>query len=228
MTENAGTTTHGRLIRIEAEAVELYGILNIPDNAHGLVILIQGLDNISGNLRQSFIAISQLFNQNALATLLVDLFTTNERKLDEESGFFRANTDIMQQRLIGMADWLLQNEETQNLSIGYFGTGASGAAALVAAAERPDNVRAVVVAGGSIDMVQQYLSGIMAPTRLIAAEKDEAGVKMNQAGFDSLTMKEKSFEQVKDTSSLFENNDTLQEVARLAQGWFTHWLVRII
>jgi putative phosphoribosyl transferase len=199
MTENIDTaenTTHGRLLSIEAEAVELSGILNIPDDAHGLVILAQGIDN-SADLRPHFITMSQLFNQSALATVLVDLFMTDERKLDEETGFFHKNTDIMQQRLVGMADWFLQNEETQNFTIGYFGTGASGAAALVAAAERPDNVRAVVAAGSPIDMIQQYLQGVMAPTRLIAADNDEAGVKMNQAGLASLTMMEKSFEPVK-------------------------------
>jgi dienelactone hydrolase len=133
----------------------------------------------------------------------------------------------MEQRIIGIAEWLLPNPETKNLSIGYFGIGVSGAAALIAAAERPDAVHAVVTAAGRIDMAENYLHQIMAPSMFIVAQNDTASVKMHQDMLKQLCV-DNQFEQIAGVSSLFESSKTLDEVARLAGQWFTRWLVSIV
>jgi dienelactone hydrolase len=133
----------------------------------------------------------------------------------------------MEQRITGIAEWLREQAEIQNLSIGYFGTGVSGAAALIAAAERPDIVRAVVSASGRIDMAQDYLHSILAPTMLIVAQNDTAAVRRHQDTLEQLSV-DKQFEQIPGASSLFENSHALNEVARLAGQWFTRWLIPIV
>ena len=132
--ESSGASENtNHLIRVRAGAVTLVGVLNRPADAHGLVILPRGFESDQFHSYLTTIALS--LNQQELATLQVEMFTPEEKELEAMSSYFAQNTDIMQQRFIGMADWLLENEETSNFSIGYFGAGPIGAAALIAAAE---------------------------------------------------------------------------------------------
>jgi dienelactone hydrolase len=218
---------HGRLFHITAQEVILSGILSIPENAHGIVLLTHDMEGVVKQPHEYAIALAQSFYTNGLATLLVDLFASGEQQVDKETGFFRTNTSIMEQRITGIAEWLREQAETANLSIGYFGVGVSGAAALIAAAERPDIVRAVVSAAGRLDMAQEYLSRILAPTMLIVAQNDTAAVRRHQDTLGQLTV-DKQFEQIPDVSSLFESAHALNEVARLAGQWFTRWLIPIV
>jgi dienelactone hydrolase len=212
-------------MQITAEAAILNGILNIPPGAHGLVLLTHDIG--ATHAHEQGIALAQSFYAAGLATLLVDLFTSEEQNTDTQTGFFRTNTSIMEQRIIGIAEWLLLNPETKNLSIGYFGIGVSGTAALIAAAERPDAVHAVVTATGRIVMAENYLRQIMAPSMFIVAQDDAASVRMHQDTLKQFSV-DKQFEQIPGVSSLFESSKTLDEVARLAGQWFTRWLVPIV
>lgn len=226
----------GRLVQIEAEAVVLTGILSIPDDAKGLVILINSIGDEDPLTHQNALQQGQYLYQQKIATLLVDLFTTQEQQLDQETSYFRRNTDIMQQRIIGVATWLLEQQyantnwllehpsETRHFSLGYFGAGISGAAALIAAANRPDVVSAVVVANASLNNVKDDLQRVMAPTLLLAAEKDQVAVDMSQHALEQLHA-EKQFEPVKGVSTLFEDAESLNEIARVTGQWFTRWLV---
>ena len=221
--ESEGTN---HLIRVEAGAVTLDGVLIIPENAHGLVILPRGFESDEFHAYLTTIALA--FNQQELATLQVEMFTPEEKELETLTGYFGQNTDIMQQRFVGMADWLLEYEETRNFSIGYFGTGPLGAAALIAAAERPDNVRTVVSAGGSVELVHNtHLGDIVAPVLLLAAENDAEGVKANQDLLVGLKG-QKEFEMVAGVQALFSEQRGVDEVIRLAGAWFTRWLVTIV
>ena len=167
---------NGRLITVGAGAIDLSGILFVPEQARGLVILALSADEDESSSHQKAIGIAQVLHARSLATLIVDLFTADEVKLDQETGYFRQNTDIMQQRIVGMADWFLENPETSNYTLGYFAGGIGGAAALIAAVERPDVVRAIVAADGQLDPAHDFLARVLAPTLLIAAEKDEPAV----------------------------------------------------
>lgn len=228
MIENTSTSEsigNPRPVRVVAGAVDLDGLLSVPANAHGLVILAHGIE--SDEYDAPFPSIAQAFNQRRLATLQVEMFTPDEQELEVLTGYFAQNVDIMQQRFVHMADWLLQNAETENFSIGYFGTDACGAAALVAAAERPDNVRTVVAAGGTLALAREHLGDILAPVLLIAAGSDRNAVQANQDALAALKG-QKEFETIAGVSALFANQRSIDEVIRLAGEWFTRWLVTII
>ncbi|HEU5228808.1 MAG TPA: hypothetical protein VFU49_13410 [Ktedonobacteraceae bacterium] len=220
----------GRLLTVGAGALNLKAILRIPPHAHGLVILASGMGDTSSTSHQDAIALSSVFFDNNLASLLVDLFTPQERQIDQQTAFFRDNTDIIQQRLIGMSEWLLQTQETENFSIGCFGSGACGAAALIAAAFRPDAIHAVVSASGRLDLAQQYLPRVTVPTLLLAPEKDASAMQTNQDALEHLESlpTNKQFEQISGATTLFEDRNSLAEVARLAGAWFTRWLIPIV
>jgi putative phosphoribosyl transferase len=213
----------GRLIQVSADVVRCDGLLHIPQEAHGLVMLPHGIHEDADASHQNALALASTFYNHGLATLLVDLFSSEEQRLDRETSFFRRNVDIMQQRIIGIANWLLDNEETQDLSIGYFGAGVMGAAVVIAAAQRPDVVNAVVSAGGDAVLSQANLEYVTAPTLLIAPEKDETAVKVNQEVLTKLKV-EKQAEQVAGASSVFEDERATNEVTRLAGQWFARWL----
>lgn len=214
----------GRLIQVPAGAVDLNGIIFLPQEAKGQVILAYGIETLEENPHQTAINLAQVFHTHNIATLIVDLFSSEERELDAQTEYFRRNTDIMQQRIIGLAEWLLENPETAHLSPGYFGSGIAGAAALIAAAERPDIPTAVVAAGGPLESARFALPGVLASTLLIAAEKDEATVKSQQEAL-ALLQHNKQFEPVQGVSSLFVDQHSLDEVARLASVWFERWLL---
>lgn len=216
-------TNGERSVRVAAGAVALDGLLSVPPEAHGLVILARGIE--SGEHNSPFPSIAQAFNQQRLATLQVGMFTPDELELEGLTGYFGQNVDIMQQRFIHMADWLLQHAETENFSIGYFGTGACGAAALIAAAERPDNVRTVVAVGGALALAREYLGNILAPVLLIAAGNDGKLVQAHQEALAALKG-QKAFETI--AGALFADQRGIDEVIRLAGEWFTRWLVTIV
>ena len=134
------TTSQGnnidRLVQVAAGALFLDGHLTIPENARGIVLFPYAIEN---EQRVSYTAsLAWLFNEQGIATILVDLLTPEEKALDKETGFFRENVNVLHQRIIGIANWLIETPETQNLRICYFGVGVTGAAVLIAAAERPD------------------------------------------------------------------------------------------
>ncbi len=228
MIENTDTSSanNGRLVQVGAGAVTLTGLLNLPTDAHGIVILTHGIEGSAHGSHKTALTIAQVLFQDKLATLLVDLFTLEEQQLDEGTDYFRLNTSIMEQRISGIAEWLLQNSETQHLSIGYFGAGATEAAVLIAAAERPDVVAALVSAGGYIDKARDYLPRVIAPTLLVAAQQDTSAITQSQSALESLT-KEKRFEQVEGGASLFATKESVTKVAQLASEWFNTHLVTI-
>ncbi len=224
--ESAGTSENtNHLMRVEAGAVTLDGILDIPADAHGLVILPRSFESAVFHTNLTTIALNLKLQK--LATLQVEMFTPEEKELEPLIGYFRQNTAIMQQRFIGMADWLLEYKETRNFSIGYFGSGPTGAAALIAAAERPDNVRTVVSAGGNVELVHTHLGDIVAPVLLIAAENNIENVKANQELLAGLKG-QKEFEMVAGAKELLTEQQGVNEVIRLAGAWFARWLVTIV
>ncbi len=224
-TENA--QENGRLIAVPAGAVILTGNLRIPANAHGIVLLAHGSRNTSdGHYNKNF---APLFHESGLATLLVDLISEEEDLLDKETGFFRNNTSILSQRILGVAIGLTENAETRKYSVGYFGVGIVGTAALMAAAERPDIVHAVVSCDGRFGGVQSYLSGVQAPTLLITNGQDTPGVASSQEALSQLSTplaENKKVEIVAGAGQLLPYK--LIYVAQLANEWFVRHLVAIM
>src|SRR6266404_8873228 len=139
-----------RLIRVAAGAVTLEGNLSLPKGADGIVLFAHGSGSSRHSPRNRYVA--WLLNQANLATLLVDLLTSDEETIDLRTGHLRFDIELLAERLISVTDWLTQQRDTRRLRIGYFGASTGAGAALVAAAERPELVGAVVSRGGRPDL----------------------------------------------------------------------------
>jgi dienelactone hydrolase len=156
-----------RPVRIAAGRTTLEGDLNIPEGARGIVLFAHGSGSSRHSPRNRYVA--QLLNQVQLATLLVDLLTAEEEAIDLRTAQLRFDIGLLAARLAGITDWLVQYPDTRLLRIGYFGARTGAAAALVAAAERPAAIGAVVSRGGRPDLAGRYLPRVRAPTLLIVA-----------------------------------------------------------
>jgi len=219
------TTSQGnnidRLVQVAAGALFLDGHLTIPENARGIVLFPYAIEN---EQRVSYTAsLAWLFNEQGIATILVDLLTPEEKALDKETGFFRENVNVLHQRIIGIANWLIETPETQNLRICYFGVGVTGAAVLIAAAERPDAVVTVIATAQRLDLARDYLPRVEAPVLLLGGENDSQANESSRLALEQLRA-EKKLETIAGAGHLFEDTSTLEEVARLAIQWFEQHL----
>jgi dienelactone hydrolase len=167
-----------------------------------------------------------MFRQGGLATLLIDLLTTDEEAVDERTGHLRFDIDLLARRLVAATDWLGQLPETGDLRIGYFGASTGAGAALVAATERPEAVGAIVSRGGRPDLAGPSLPRVKAPTLLIVGGNDVPVIRMNREALAQLTVEAK-LEIVPGATHLFEEPGTLDVVARLARDWFGRHLARV-
>jgi pimeloyl-ACP methyl ester carboxylesterase len=207
----------GILVRVLAGNVTLEGNLAVPPDARGVVMFAHG----SGSSRHSprNRAVAHALREGGLATLLIDLLTAEEEMLDEETAELRFDIGLLAERLVDATDWLGEAEETRRLGVGYFGASTGGGAALVAAAQRPNSVRAVVSRGGRPDLAGAALSRVRAPTLLIVGGSDPVVVELNRQAFARLRC-EKKLDIVAGATHLFEEPGALEEVARLAREWF--------
>ena len=163
-----------RMVRIAAGRVLLEGNLSLPEGARGIVLFAHGSGSSRFSPRNRYVA--QLLNQARLATLLVDLLSPEEEAVDLRTAQLRFNIGLLAERLVAVTDWLVQQPDTRPLGIGYFGASTGAAAALVAAAERPKIVRAVVSRGGRPDLAGSALAHVEAPTLLIIGGSDPSSL----------------------------------------------------
>ncbi|GAC1310809.1 MAG: dienelactone hydrolase family protein [Ktedonobacteraceae bacterium] len=233
MIENniAGNSDDTQTVQVGAGALSLAGLLHIPAQAHGVVLLAQGSKHVESMNYVSSMA--EAFHGAGLATLSVHLLTEDEEALDNETQFFRYNSGILSQRIIGIADWLAEMPATQNFVIGYFGTGSTGAAACNAAAERPDIVHAVVTANGRIDLAQSALERVLTAVLLIAAEDNTGMVDMNREALEHIQTPiaaNKRLETIAGDASMnmLDTPEMLHKVIELAGQWFSCHLVPIV
>ncbi len=210
-------------VQVSTGSVKLEGNIFIPKNARGLVLFAHGSGSSRHSPRNKYVA--QVLNRAGLATLLIDLLTQQEEKIDDKTAHLRFDIDFLAQRLIGATDWLLENNETKSLNMGYFGASTGAAAALVAAAQYPKVVRAIVSRGGRPDLAGPVLHNVKSPTLLIVGGNDYPVIDMNQEAFDKLKT-EKKMVIVPGATHLFEEPGTLEMVARLAVDWFVTHLAK--
>ena len=198
----------------------LEGNLIIPKAAEGIVVFAHGSGSSRHSPRNQYVA--QVLNSAGLATLLTDLLTREEEEVDIKTRQHRFNIDLLSERLIAVTDWIIQNPDTQKLFVGYFGASTGAAAALVAAAQRPGIVTAIVSRGGRPDLARsEDLRNVQAPTLFIVGEKDVQVIEMNESAMKQLDKVErKKLKIVPGATHLFEEPGTLEEVARLSKGWF--------
>ena len=206
------------LVHIPADGLSLEGNLALPAGARGIVVFAHG----SGSGRQSprNRAVARALNEAGFATLLFDLLTPEEEEIDQETAYLRFAIGTLAGRLLDATDWLLQEPATQHLAIGYFGASTGAAAALMAAAQRPGVVRAVVSRGGRADMAGAALDRVASPTLLIVGGDDVPLIGLNREALAELRC-EKELTIVPGATHLFEEPGALEEVARLAVAWFS-------
>jgi len=199
----------------------LEGDLVVPAQSTGIVVFAHGSGSSRHSPRNRQVA--EMLQQSGLGTLLLDLLTPEEGAADEHTAHLRFNIDLLATRLTEAVDWLSENPATARLRIGCFGASTGAAAALVAAARRPDNVRAVVSRGGRPDLAGPALALVDAPTLLIVGGRDHTVVGLNRQAFDQLRC-DKDLRIVSGATHLFEEPGALDKVAELASDWFLTYL----
>jgi dienelactone hydrolase len=217
---------HQDIIRIiDDEQNVIEGNLTIPKtidkDVKGIVIFAHGSGSSRHSPRNKYVA--KVLNDAGIVTLLIDLLTSEEEKVDDYTLEHRFNIKLLARRLLAATDWISQNEKYRNLKIGYFGASTGAAASLVAAAERSNLVYAIVSRGGRPDLADSdILNNIESPTLLIVGEKDEQVIELNEMALKQLTKieKKKKIVIIPNATHLFEEPGTLEEVAKVASGWF--------
>jgi putative phosphoribosyl transferase len=210
-------------VRVAAGRVTLEGDLRMPKGAGAVVLFAHGSGSGRYSSRNRHVA--QLLNQANLATLLIDLLTVEEEVIDSQTAHLRFNIGLLARRLVGATDWLVEYPDTRHLRIGYFGASTGAAAALVAAAERPNLVGAVVSRGGRPDLAGSALAHVQASTLLIVGGNDFSVIPLNQEALAQLRC-EKQLVIVPGATHLFEETGALDQVALLARDWFRRYLLQ--
>jgi dienelactone hydrolase len=203
--------------QIPAGRAVLSGNLTIPENAVGLVLFAHGSGSGRHSPRNQFVA--RTLNDGGLATLLFDLLTPEEEATDMNTREHRFNIGLLAERLVHATKWAKRQEQTRDLQLGYFGSSTGGGAALVAAAEIPENVGAVVSRGGRPDLAGDALPKVKAPTLLIVGGNDDIVIELNEMARDQMRCEVK-LEIVPGATHLFEEPGALEKVAKLASDWF--------
>src|SRR5258707_7550184 len=217
-----GTTVHSeRAVEIPAEGVRLPGDLTIPPDASGIVVFAHGSG--SGRFSPRNRAVAGMLVDAGLATLLMDLLTAAEEAHDLRTGHVRFDVGLLGRRVIAAIDWLATDAAAGQLPVGCFGASTGAAAALIAAAERPQRVGAVVSRGGRPDLAGEALPRVTAPTLFVVGGLDTQVIVLNRQAYDQMQC-EKQLRIIPGASHLFEEPGTLEEVARLAAKWFQQHL----
>lgn len=206
---------------IPSKAGALKGTLLIPKEAKGIVVFAHGSGSGRFSPRNQYVA--RFLNEGGLATLLLDLLTPDEEKIDEITRHLRFDISLLAERLDEALSYLEADSDTQHLAVGYFGSSTGAAAALIAAAKQKSKIKAVVSRGGRPDLAAEFLPKVMAPTLLIVGGWDEGVIELNQQAFN-LINSQKKIEIVPGATHLFEEPGTLEQVAALARRWFLQHL----
>jgi putative phosphoribosyl transferase len=210
-------------VRIPAGRATLDGNLTIVDQTKALVLFAHGSGSSRHSPRNQFVA--RTLNDAGLATLLFDLLSPEEESVDLYTREHRFDIGLLAERLVHATRWAKEQKETGNLPIGYFGSSTGAAAALVAAAELPNDVAAVVSRGGRPDLAGDALSRVKAPTFLIVGGEDYVVIDLNEQARAQMKCEVK-IEIVPGATHLFEELGALEKVAKLASDWSVNHLSR--
>jgi dienelactone hydrolase len=210
-----------REVEIPADGGLLRGSLVVPAGAVGLVLFAHGSG--SGRFSPRNRAVASTLQAAGLATLLLDLLSEREEAVDRYTAHLRFDIGLLARRLVTATDWVAREPGVRDLEIGYFGSSTGAAAALVAAAERPERIGAVVSRGGRPDLAGEALGRVAAPTLLIVGGEDVPVLGLNRRAMAAMSCPVR-LEVVPGASHLFEEPGTLERVADLASAWFRRHL----
>ncbi|HET7697987.1 MAG TPA: alpha/beta family hydrolase [Vicinamibacterales bacterium] len=203
-------------VQLRAGAVLIDGDLTMPERALGLVVFAHGSGSSRFSSRNRTVA--QTLEDGGFATLLLDLLTRREEAIDLQTREYRFDIDRLAQRVVAAIDWSATQPALSALPLACFGASTGAAAALIAAAERPNAVRAVISRGGRPDLAGDALPQVQAPTLLIVGGADDVVIDLNRQAMRRMRAPV-SLEIVPGATHLFEEPGTLQAVSRLALAW---------
>ena len=223
--QNAPSAADGATIRrsigIGAGGVTLEGDLVVPADPKGIVLFAHGSGSSRHSSRNRYVA--SALNGAGFGTLLLDLLTRQEEIDEAQTGHLRFDIAFLAERLVYALKWLRAQPETAYLPAGLFGASTGAGAALVAASEFPDGIRAVVSRGGRPDLAGDFLLTVQAPTLLIVGGNDIPVIELNKLAMERLRTEHKLVI-VPGATHLFEEPGTLEQVAHLAGEWFSRHL----
>jgi dienelactone hydrolase len=211
------TLSQALIVRIPAGRVTLNADLVVPIDARGIVLFAHGSGSSRHSPRNQFVA--RVLHQNDIATLMMDLLTPEEERVDNQTRELRFDIDLLAKRLIAAVDWTTAQPTLANFPIGLFGASTGAAAALIASTERPGPVKAVVSRGGRPDLADAALLRVTAPTLLIVGGYDDAVLVLNEQAKARMTG-EVTIKVVPRATHLFEEPGALAQVAEVAANWF--------
>lgn len=209
-----------RDVQILSTGVRLEGIASIPEDPRGIVLFVHGSGSSRHSQRNQHVA--ETLQEAGLATLLFDLLTEEEEQIDRRTRHLRFDISLLARRTAGVLEWLALQPFAYRLKTGLFGASTGAAAALIAAAEMPGKVDAVVSRGGRPDLAgSEALAKVEAPTLLIVGAYDDVVIVLNEEALDQMSPgTDKKLMIVPGATHLFEEPGTLDYVARLARDWF--------
>ena len=208
-------------LSIPIGAITLEADLALPVDPMGLVVFCHGSGSSRFSRRNR--AVAEALREARLATLLLDLLTAEEEWVDQITGEHRFNIDMLGRRVVDVVDWTRKHPELRALGLGLFGASTGAAAALIAAAERPTVVRAVVSRGGRPDLARDALPQVQCPTLLIVGGEDIAVIELNRDAMRQMRAPVR-LEIVPGATHLFEEPGALEKVAQLSADWFQRYL----
>jgi putative phosphoribosyl transferase len=208
-------------VQIPTAGVVLEADLAVPETRHGAVLFAHGSGSGRHSPRNRYVA--DELNRAGLVTVLADLLTREEEQFDLRTAALRFDIDLLARRVTVLTDWAADTEPTAGLGIGLFGASTGAAAALIAAANRPNTVQAVVSRGGRPDLADAHLPNVRQPTLLIVGERDPVVIDLNRRAMQKMGGKTR-LEIIPSATHLFEEPGTLEQVARLARDWFLRHL----
>ena len=210
-----------RSLQVSTDGVRLDADLVVPTGARGVVAFAHGSGSSRHSPRNRQVA--EVLNDAGMATLLLDLLTAEEERIDERTRELRFDIPLLAGRMVAACDWLAGDEETAALPAGLFGASTGAAAALIAAAREPERVHAVVSRGGRPDLAGADLARVSAPTLLIVGGNDPQVLDLNRDAAARMPG-EPALEIVAGASHLFSEPGALERVAELAAAWFARHL----
>jgi len=204
--------------------IALSADIHLPERAKGLVVFAHGSGSSRHSPRNRHVA--DVLNRGSIGTVLIDLLTEEEERVDIETAELRFDIPLLGKRVAGITDWIAHQPGLKHLALGYFGASTGAAAALVAAAERPDVAKAVVSRGGRPDLAGEYLKGVRAPALFIVGGEDTVVLDLNRQAIAQLPRQtEHKLEIIPGATHLFEERGALDKVAAFARDWFRTHLV---
>jgi putative phosphoribosyl transferase len=213
-----------REIEIPLDSTDIIrGTLDIAEQTKGIIVFAHGSASNRLSPRNKYVA--SALREKGFGTLLFDLLTDKEESIDLQTRQFAFDIGLLTKRLVLATRWCGENEDTKHLPIGYFGASTGAAAALSAAAQLGDTIKAVVSRGGRPDLVINVLPSVKAPTLLIVGGDDSIVIDLNKRAAKYLRV-ENALIIVPGAGHLFEEPGALEHVARASAYWFESYLVR--